>query len=200
MKNWGWKIQRLLGWKITLSVKNESVKSDEIFPKWRKFLERKIKTDEILADKVYIYLKIGIITVIKFTQMIHKYSNCRNYFKHLYFYLNSLKYTFWLTVVTAGIYGKILRKKCLYDGKFSKVTLETYLESSSLLYENECEYVEMCIAHCMYTHLCQSISYHPKNKKCALFDKDLENGKRIIKPDKGWVHYQTDNSDKKVCF
>ena len=112
--------------------------------------------------------------------------------------MNSLKYTFWLTVVIAGIYGKILRKECLYDGKFFKVTLVTYLESSSLLYEYECEYVEMCIAYCMYTHVCQSISYHRTNKRCALFDKDLDNGKRMIKSDKGWVHYQTENSDQKV--
>ena len=114
--------------------------------------------------------------------------------------LHSLKYTFWLTVVTAGVNGKILRKKCLFDGEFSKVTLDTYLEKSLLLYENECTYVDMCIAHCMYTKKCKSISYHPKKKKCALFNKDLEYGKRIIKPDKGWVHYQTDNSDIEVSL
>ena len=43
---------------ITSSVKNSSVKSDEIFPKWRKFSPTKIKTDEFLTDKIYEELRL----------------------------------------------------------------------------------------------------------------------------------------------
>ena len=103
-----------------------------------------------------------------------------------------------LQLVISVTLGKILRKDCLLDGYFSKITSHLFLPKSLIGDKFDCENVQTCIGTCMYARKCKSVSYREETTKCALFNKDLDDeGVYIVQRD-GWIHYQTDNTAKKV--